>query len=106
MTSVVTLGGLYYGSISPKKILADSKFRISNNKGNLRIVSFEITFGAKGDIKFYAVLSDSLTPQLIQELNRRDLKTHNKVFITAIKAVNTGKDTVFMNPIELKLIMD
>jgi len=106
MASVVTLGGLYYGNISQKKLFTDRKFRISNNKDNLRILSFDITFGAKGNIRIYSLSADSLTPELIEELNKRDPKIHNKIFITAIKAVNDRRDTIFLNPIELKLISD
>lgn len=106
MTSVVTIGGLYYGETSPKKLLADGKLRVSNNTDHWKIISFTIIIGGKGNLKSYSQSTDSLTPQILEELLRRDLKEYTKLYISPTRAVNSRQDTMVLNPIELKLVAD
>lgn len=106
MISLVTIGGLYYGEITTKQLIADKKLRVSNNKEDWRIISFSLMFGAKGNIKSFTQSGDSLTQQIMEELVSRDPKVHNKIYISPIRAVNSNKDTVILNPIELKLVSD
>jgi hypothetical protein len=107
MTSVATIAGFYYGNVSILKLLADKKIKISNNKDNTKIISFELTFINKGKgFHNFSQLGDSLGNDIIENLLKIDIENYAKIYISPIKAIRNNRDTIYLNPIELKLIKE
>ncbi|MBX3162896.1 MAG: hypothetical protein KF900_00290 [Bacteroidetes bacterium] len=106
MTSVVTIAGFYHGNITVSKLIAAKKMHISNNTENWKIISYEFIVGG-GKISSFTQLGDSLTSNIIEELYKRNLDNGSKIkpliLISNIKAINSKNDTMFLNPIQLKL---
>lgn len=102
MSSVVTLGGYYYGECKLSNIYADRQLKISNNTLNLKIISFSATTIISGILNNFNLKSDTLTNEVLILLMKND-KEKQKFFIDNIKAVTQKKDTVFLNPIILTL---
>ena len=104
MTSVVTWCGLYYGKVTVANMLADNKLKISNNKENIRIISSDITFFIKGvGTHNISQPGDSLSKLAIDEILKLDAEKNTLIFISSIKAVTKNQDTIYLNPIDLKL---
>jgi hypothetical protein len=106
IVSPITIGGLYDGKISVSNLINTSKFKISNNQDNLRVVSYKISLLASGDNSDFNIIADSLTPEVKSSLSKRNLNNYNLVSFQNIKAVNSKNDTIFLNPIELKLVSE
>jgi len=106
VTTPVTIGELYDGKISVSDLIKNKKFNISNNRDNWRVLSYKISFFAKDDYLDFNVTADSLTPQVTSALLRRNLNNNNLIEFSNIKAVNSKNDTIFLNPIEIKLIKE
>ncbi len=103
-TSVVTIAGVNSGNCNILKILMDTKLKISNNKTELRIISFRAEFVDRGVFKSRQCNSDSLSKELVKEMMGLDFQKRPKFFIEEIKAINKESDTLFLPPITLNLV--
>lgn len=98
----VTLCGMYRGDVKTEDIYKDHQLKISNNTAGLRIISFEVTFKSLGKIYSYSTPGDTLSLELRKSLLGADKKA--KIYIDDIRAVSKNKDTLFLNPITLRVI--
>jgi hypothetical protein len=104
MSSVVTIGGYYYGKCPISKLVANKHLKISNNTSGLKIISFETTFFVdNGILKSVNCNSDSLSQEIITSITSLNTPKNRGFYIENIKAINNQKDTLFLNPIILKL---
>jgi hypothetical protein len=103
MTSVVTLAGYYSGQCSKANIFLDKHLKISNNTSGLKIISFYACLTTKGALKCYLHHTDSLGNDLMTEILMLKFPEGQKLYIDKIKAVNSKKDTLVLNPIILSL---
>lgn len=100
MASTVTLAGKYQGVISRDSLIKDHRIRIWNNQAGFKIISFELTLNSIGMLYNYTCVNDTIPREALLKLvalNRRA-----NVAVENIRAV-AKTDTVFLNPILLKL---
>lgn len=104
MTTVVTLTGLYYGKSSVNKILSDKKLKLSSTADKIKIVDFDIdVFSKESGIQLYHCKSDTLSEEVIMEINSLKESNRIRLYLSPIRATTADQDTVFLNPIELYL---
>lgn len=107
MTTVVTLAGYYYGKTTCLNVLTAKKLKISNNPDNFQIIHFDTNFGEKGKVSSYTNIGDSLNNEALKKLDgyyTSNTKQTIRLYVSPIVAINrTTKDTIYLNPIELKL---
>ena len=104
MTTVVTLAGLYYGACPVDKVLQNKKLKLSNSASNIKILNFEISVSGTGGFYEYACKSDTLSDEVIEKINSGRGSKKITLYISPIRAIVGGKDTLFLNPIEIYLI--
>jgi hypothetical protein len=99
----VTLCGKYSGSITKAEILADPKLKISFNTIGLRIISYEIVHKKQGKVSMHlGSKTDTLYAEVIKEISLTDENTN--LWVQDIKAVSKNNDTIYLNPIILKVL--
>lgn len=103
MSTVVTLAGLYYGKSSADIVLADKKLKLSNNTNKIKILNFTVDILSAGTIYSYSCQSDTLSNEVVEKIYSQKDSKSLRLFISPIRATTIGKDTIFLNPIELKL---
>lgn len=99
----VTICDKYSGAISKKEIYSNNQLLITNNSEGLKIISYELVYRSRGKICSNSNMSnDSINESLKRSILMCDKNTH--VVFQDIKAVSKNNDTIFLNPISLKLI--
>ncbi|CAN5477590.1 hypothetical protein BH10BAC1_BH10BAC1_01380 [soil metagenome] len=101
MTAVVTLAGLYYGTSSLDKILKEKKLKLSNNS-KLKIIDFNVGLLDNAMYYEYTCQGDTLSQEVIKKLIANNNKKL-RLTISPIRARTSGGDTLFLNPIEIKI---
>ncbi len=105
MQSVTTIAGIYNGKISLTKLFLDNKFIISNNIDKIKVVSYDVYFIDNRFFKLnlFAAKGDSLNEDIKNAFLKLNPKFKVNVFINEIKGVNETGDTLYLNPIALKI---
>ncbi len=99
---LVTICDKYAGSISRKEILTNNKLAITNNTEGLKVISYDMVFKARGKLCIHANMqNDSINLIMQKNILLCDNRTH--VLLQDIKAVSKNNDTIFLNPISLKI---
>lgn len=101
--AVVTLCDKYYGDIKADDIYKNNQLKISNNLLGLKIISFNISFKrGPGAYSEYTTANDTLSLEIRKDLLTADI--NGRVFIVGIKAVSKNNDTLYLNPIILRIV--
>ena len=98
----VTFCGMYRGDVTREEVCKGKEFKISNNTEGLRIFRYDVTFRSNGKLFNWTASGDTLSTDIRKQLRLIDKNT--RMFIDDIKAVLKNKDTVFLNPITLRVI--
>lgn len=101
---LVTFCNYYYGTIKLVDLFnPNNKLVISNNTIDLKIIRFDLTWRTSlGKLYNYTTTGDSITIDIRKQLLQIDKRS--KLFISDIKAVSKYQDTIFLNPIELRVV--
>lgn len=103
MTTVVTISGLYYGDCSIDKILSDKKLKLSNTNNQIKILDFTVDLIAGGTLYSYSCKSDTLSNEVVEKINSIRESKRLRLNISPIRATTSKQDTIFLNPIEIRL---
>lgn len=98
----VTLCGMYRGDVKIEDVCTNNQLKIAYNTVDLRIIRFDITFKSQGKLYNWTTPGDTISSEIRKQLLLVDKKT--KLYIDDIKAVSKNKDTLFLNPITLRVI--
>lgn len=98
----VTLCGMYRGNVKVEDICKNNQLKIAYNTIGLRIIRFDITFKSNDKIYNWSTTGDTISAEIRSRLMLVDKKA--KVFIDDIKAVSKNNDTIYLNPITLRVI--
>lgn len=93
---------MYRGDVTREEVCKGKEFKISNNTEGLRIFRYDVTFRSNGKLFNWTASGDTLSTDIRKQLRLIDKNT--RMFIDDIKAVLKNKDTVFLNPITLRVI--
>jgi hypothetical protein len=99
----VTIAGKYAGTITKAELLMDPQFKIAFNTIGLRIISYEMTNQIKGKLCMWGGLQNDT---LSTETKKQVLQTGKGTMLVfdRIKAVSKTNDTIYLNPISLKVL--
>lgn len=98
----VTLCGMYRGNVKVEDVCINNRLKINYNTIGLRIIRFDITFKSNGKIYNWSTTGDTISLEIKNRLMQADKKA--KIFIDDIKAVSKNNDTIYLNPITLRVI--
>ena len=102
VTSVATVLDCYDCTVNKQELLAKPYVTISNNNFRWKIIRYDLTFAIKGYLCYYGVEQDTFPKEAVEKIDSLG-SFINKIFIDHIKAVNKNNDTIFLNPIALKI---
>ena len=98
----VTICGMYRGDVKVEDLYKNNQLKIAYNTIGLRILYFDVAMKSKGKLYLFSTSGDTLSLDIRSRLIQAD--KNSKIYIDDIKAVSKNKDTVFLNPITLRII--